>query len=71
MPAPNTARTALTVTDLRAMGALTWTRLRMIEFGLEFFAEETGGGVYYTGTLTDEQWAEVDALARTEAVAAR
>jgi hypothetical protein len=67
MPTATETRTALTTADLRAMGEITWTRIRMIELGLEFFAEESGGGVYYTGTLTDEQWAEVDAVAAAEA----
>jgi hypothetical protein len=62
--------TALTTDDLRTMGEITWTRIRMIELGLKFFAEGTGDGVYYTGTLTDDQWAEVDAVAHAEATAA-
>ena len=64
MPATNTA---LTVADLIAMNEMTRTRAAMIAAGLEFFAEETGGGVYYTGTVSDDAWAAIDAVAREEA----
>lgn len=60
----------LTAANLLAMGELTEARATMLAMGCEFFAEPRGGGVFYTGTLTDAAWALVDAAAAMDETAA-